>query len=380
MSPGTETVSPGFGLMSRIARGLRKHPAVWVAIVLWIASNLFVSVIGRIATWEQHAKYYGPADLCRLDCGWYSTIITDGYGKLPRPDGTSNWPFHPLLPLSAYPLVQWLGLPLGVGLVLASKLALLLAIYGFLLLLGQDTTTLADRVMAGSLVAFNPYVIYAHAGYAEPLYFAMLTFAFYFASRKEWIASGIAGALTSASRVIGFVFAVPYFVAWMNDCGWRPRWRDSKQLLGLLLCPLGTLLFMLYLYHHMGDALAQVHGNIAWNKSPGNPFAVLWHALQAHHWPRVWAVMAIASFAGSAYLFKLRKPELAIYLLISMLLSISGGYSALARYVWWQPPFICAIYYFLKRHSSWLPIYSAFSAGMASFLIIEWFSGHSFIV
>jgi hypothetical protein len=137
---------------------------------------------------------------------------------------------------------------------------------------------------------------------------------------------------------------------------------------------------MLYLYRHTGDALAQIHNQAAWGKSPGNPFGVLWQCLTGHHWLRVWGVMTVAAFLVSAWLFKLRKPEFGIYLLFAVLIPLSAGYWGLPRYIWWQPPFLYAIYCILKRHAGWWVIYVAFASGLASFMILEWFTGHNFVV
>ncbi len=193
-----------------------------MAIVLWIASNAFVAGFSNLARWETGAPYYSMTDLCRWDCGWYGSVARSGYDLAPQRDtGNANWPFHPLFPITVYPFHHWLNLPLGMSLVLASKSALLLAIYGFLLMTGDPTDTTVDRFKAGSLVALNPYVIYAHAGYAEPLYFALLALAFYFVAKGRWIESGVMGALLSATRVVGFLFAVSYAVVWLRDVGWR---------------------------------------------------------------------------------------------------------------------------------------------------------------
>jgi hypothetical protein len=361
----------------------RKHPEVWVAVVLWLASNAFVAGFSNLARWETGAPYYSMTDLCRWDCGWYGSVARSGYDRTPQRDtGNANWPFHPLFPITVYPFHHWLNLPLGMSLVLASKSALLLAIYGFLLMTGEPTDATVDRFRAGSLVALNPYLIYAHAGYAEPLYFALLALAFYFVAKRRWIESGVMGALLSATRVVGFLFAVSYAVVWLRDVGWRSTLRrdNLNKLIGFLLCPLGTAIFMLYMYQHTGDALAQIHNQVSWGKSPGNPFDVLWQCLIGHHWLRVWGAMTIAAFLASAYLFKLRKPEFAIYLAIAILVPLSAGYWGLARYVWWQPPFLYAICCALKRHSAWWVIYVAFASGMASFMILEWFTGHNFVV
>lgn len=360
----------------------RPHSAIWVALVLWLASNAFVTAISKMATWEGNASYYTMADLCRWDCNWYRTVLQSGYHKEPYTEtGEADWGFHPLFPLTAYPLRHVLKLSVPASLVMSSKLALLFAIYGFLLLLSDQTETTGDRFRAGSLVAFNPCLIYAHAGYAEPLYFALLTFAFWLAGRKQWISSGATGAFFSATRLTGFLFSISYAVIWLRDVGWRPRWRklDPNQLIGLLLCPLGTAIYMLYLYHHVGDALAQVHIHVAWVRLPLSPVNTFWTCITGHHWLRLWGAMIVAGFVASAWLFKLRKPELGIFLALSVLISISGGAYGIPRYIWWQPPFLYAIYCVLKRHPGGWVVYLAFAAGLASFMVSEWFSGHNFV-
>lgn len=356
-----------------------KLSAFRIAVVLWIASNVFVTLVAKVGTWEGIAGYVGAESLCRWDCGWYSGVLDRGYDKIPPADAHANWPFHPLFPLTAYPLHHWLKLHAGLSLVIASKLALLLGIYAFILLVSDESDGEADNIRAGSIIAFNPYLIYAHSGYAEPLYFALLSFAFLFLKNRRWVPAGSAGALISATRVIGFLFAIPYGVTWLKQRDWRSGWRDPSRILGLLLCPLGTAVFMLYLYHHTGDALAQVHANVAWGKSPGNPVHIFLLSSHLHHWPRVWAVMVLAGLIASAYLFKLQKPELGIYLALVILLSFSGGYYSTARYIWWQPPMLYAIYLALRRRPLCWTLYLVFTSGMASFLIIEWFSGHNFI-
>lgn len=374
----------GGGVVRKITPILKRHPEIWVAIVLWLASNVFVTGIAKFATWEGGASYHSVADLCQWDCGWYGSVLEHGYDHAPHNDGTANWLFHPAQPLAAYPFRYWLKLPLPVSLVLASKAALVFAIYGFLLMVGTPTDSMEDRFKAGSLVAFNPYIIYAHAGYSEALYFALLAFAFYFAGRKWWIASGMMGALLSATRMIGFLFAVPYAMMSLGRDGLRKF--DLNKLVGLLLCPLGTALYMLYLYHHTGDALAQVHIHVAWvGTSLVNPVQALWVALAQHHWPRIWGAMALGGLGASAWLFKLDKPELGTYLALSILVALSGGSLAgglygMARYIWWQPPLLYAIYRALSRYTGCWPIYTAFASGMASFMIWGWFTGHNFVV
>lgn len=356
-----------------------------IATLLWLASNVFVTGIAKFTSWEDGASYKRMADLCRWDCGWYASVLQPGYSKAHMDTGAANWVFNPFFPLTAYPLHNWLKLSLDGSLVLAGKLELLLAIYGFLLMFGDELQTTTDLLKAGALVAFNPYVIYAHAGYAEPLYFAAIAFAFYFVNRRQWVCAGMAGSLASATRVVGVVFAASYIVSWLKSQGWRPRWRklELNAIIGLLLCPLGTALFMLYLYHIMGDALALQHGHVAWGRVLGNPLGTLWLCLRQGRWSRLWGMMMIAGWLLGAWLFKLRKFELGVYLAAALLLatvSPMGGYWGVARYVWWQPPFLYAIYRLLRRSDVAWVIYLVFASGMAAFMVMQWFTGHNFVV
>src|SRR5271157_2657201 len=186
-----------------------------VAAILWIASNIFVGGIAKFAVWEGTGTYRGIADLCKWDCNWYGSVVEPGYSTGGVTEvGEANWVFPPLYPITAYPLHGWLKLSLPLSLVLTAKLELLLAIYAFMLMFADELQTTADYWRAGSLVAFNPYIVYAHAGYAEPLYFALTALGFYFVRRKQWVLAGVAGGLSSATRVVGAVFGASYVVSW----------------------------------------------------------------------------------------------------------------------------------------------------------------------
>lgn len=138
---------------------------------------------------------------------------------------------------------------------------------------------------------------------------------------------------------------------------------------------------MLYLYHRMGDALAQVHIHLAWVHSPPqSPLLVLREAFAMYHWPRVWGAMAVGTLLAATYLFKVKKPEHGAYLFLAVGLSLAGGLYGMPRYLWWQPPLLYAIFLWLRRRPLWWTPYLAFSSGMAAFMVVEWFSGHNFVV
>ncbi len=361
---------------------IRSGQLFWIAVIFWVASNVFVTMISKFAAWEGNASYTTMADLCHWDCGWYASILDHGYEVAPERDtGEANWGFHPLFPATAYPLRRWFKLSTPASLVLASKLELLVAIFGFLLLISDHIETTGDSLRAAALVAFNPYVIYAHAGYAEPLYFGLIALAFYLASVRRWVLSGAMSGLASATRILGIFFSAAYLLFWLRED--RDSFRrklDLNQVIGLLLCPVGVALFMLYTYHHVGDALILQHAHVAWGKATGNPLHILRLCFMGHHWLRLWGLMIVAAALLSGWLFKLRQPELGLYLALVVLIAASTGFWGVPRYIWWQPPFLYAIYRILKRYRGLWPIYLAFASGAAAFMVVEWFSGHPFIM
>jgi hypothetical protein len=385
---------------SESGRFFSAYPRLAATIVLWLASTVFVTAFANVSKWVisasgpcvpalgnpwQPCEYHHMADLCRWDCLWFATVVESGYDRTPgrQMHDRANWLFHPVLPLAAYPLHRWFGISTLNSLVLVGRAAFFLCIYAFLLMLSSVITTDSEYLLAGALIAFNPYLLYGHTGYSEPFYFAFLCLAFYLAERQRWITSGAMAALVSAARMVGFIFAISYVIYafrwWRAGSGtWK---RMAAPAIGLLLCPLGTSLYMLYLYRHTGDAMAHVHIHLAWTASPiTNPFTTLKTLLLAHHWWRLWGVMSIGSLVAGLYLLKLGKPEYGLYLLLSTLIALAGGVLGVPRYLWWQPPLLYAIYVWLRRHPVWWVPYLATSAGLASLMIVQWFSGRDFVV
>ena len=371
--------------LSALRAWARRHPKLWATIVLSIASCAFVWGFGQVAHWTNGAQQGKLAYDCKWDCGWYQTIVSRGYDAAPygNPDqDAANWAFFPLFPMSAAVLKSVFRVDPFTATVLASKLELFGAIYAFLLWLRPHLSGFQECFFAGSLVALNPYLIYAHAGYSEPLYLMIACLGFWALERQRWILAGALGALLSADRFVGLLFALTYAMVALREVAWlrRAKSRPWDMLIGLLLCPLGLVLFALYLYHRTGDALAFAHVQVAWGRGHANPFAVLWHTFYQHGWQRVWAVMVVIGLGVSGWLLR-RYPQYGVFLLLSVLIPCtSGTLISFPRYLWWQPPFLFVIFLWLRRSvPAWI-IYTMFSGGMASFMIIQWFTGNMLVI
>jgi hypothetical protein len=188
--------------------------------------------------------------------------------------------------------------------------------------------------------------------------------------------------LASATRFVGILFAVSYAIVWLRN--WRSRESLPEdrlhRVIGFLLCPIGTVAFMLYLHRRTGDALAQVHSQFAWGKVLGDPLHTLWLCLIGHHWPRFWGIVIVAALLLSGYLMRLRKPELGVFLALSVLIPMAGTFWSMPRYIWWQPPFLYGVYWVSRRHTGFWIVFMFFSGGVAAFNIVEWWGIHSFVM
>ena len=79
----------------------------------------------------------------------------------------------------------------------------------------------------------------------------------------NWVLAGICGAALSATRLVGAVFGIAYATAFHQIASRTHRSAWPGYLLGLLMCPLGLGLFMIYLHFLVGDAFAFLHIQIS---------------------------------------------------------------------------------------------------------------------
>ncbi len=369
---------------SAFVRWIRQHPETWVTVVLFLSSYLFVTSFSKIANWTTQVDSQHVASFCSWDCNWYGTIAGEGYDSYPHRQergDAANWAFFPLFPLSGRLLLRVFKLPPGVAVVVASRVEFFLAILSFLVLMRRELNGAREYLLAGSLVAFNPYLIYAYTGYSEPLYFTLVCVGFILLQRYRWIGAGLAGALLSATRLVGLIFAVSYLVASLRRIGLRNILRDRSLAvpIGLLLCPLGLVGFSLYLYHLTGDALAFTHIQVAWGRSVSNPIAALVSSLGQHHWPRVAALMACVALGMGLWLIK-KRPEYGIFLALAVVIPMaSGTVDGMPRYIWWQPPFLYGVWVLLRDRPFMWTAYYMFAGGMASIMLFQWFKLNPFV-
>lgn len=348
-----------------------------LAALLVVASSAFVWFFAKMAEQE----FGGPAPtlsaMCRWDCEWYRSIAEDGYTPAPllhplHPQGDgANWAFFPVFPMVAKGLAAVTGWSTPVALVLTSKLFLFLSIAAFVALAGRELGPGA-RVPGGVLVAFGPYVVYAHAGYTESAYFFLSALGLLLLSQRRFVAAGLAGAALSGTRLVGLLFVLPYLLQ-----AWR-EWRGAgaarlpRLAFGALLIPLGLALFMAWLHLRVGDALAFKNVQVAWERAFVGPVQSVVKGLVAGGWPRVYAATALLALLLSGWLAWQRRFGQALFLAGATLIPLSTGLQSIPRHVWWQVPFVFALLDAMLRTRALVPLWLSVCASIGGFVTLSW--------
>lgn len=215
-------------------------------------------------------NHFFLSPFANFDGVYYMMISGVGY--------TVNAGFFPFFPL----LVKFFTLPFGqidpfamtqyvVATLLVSGLTLGSLVLLYKLVLFDFSKSIAMQSIIGLL--FFPTAFFLASFYSESLFLFLSLTAFYFARKRKWWLSGLAGVFLSATRVVGIVLLPALLWEWFV---W---WRDKKvkkttksvltSLLPIFLTPLGLLGYMVYNFTKWGDSLFFVHaqGNFFNNRS-----------------------------------------------------------------------------------------------------------------
>jgi hypothetical protein len=211
--------------------------------------------------------------LARWDAVWYLRIARSGYA-----DEEPRAAFFPLYPLLVRGVGE-LGGGSGGALLIAAYLVSLAALLGALVLLYRLTALeLGDRLAPSTvlLIAVFPGALFLGAPYSESLFLLASVGAFYAARTGRWAWAGACAAAASATRSAGLVLLLPLVLLWWDSGPRRPR--DAAWL---LLAPLGTAAYALFLGLSEGDALRFLDVQDAWSRELAAPFAGVWDGVTA---------------------------------------------------------------------------------------------------
>lgn len=324
--------------------------------------------------------HYTYSSLCGWDCGWYKSIVENGYDLEPtghiRGDA-ANWAFFPALPITAKFLFHIFGLSPATSLILTGKAFFLLSIFSFIKFARLYNPTIPSW-LSGMIVAFSPYAIYGNVGYTEPVFLFWACSFFYFLKQKEYVKSGLCGAALTSARVAGLFAVFSYIAATIKQFYLKSKTR-MDILLGALLIPLGLACFVLLLYILVGDGLAFSHIQRAWGREPQNPLWIIDKGLHGSTFGVYSTATALTAIFLCLVLVWQRRYELAVFSFMCTVVPLSTGLWSLPRYVWWQAPLLLLVAEFVQKTRSWLLMIPLFIAGLL-FMYFSWFSGRDFVI
>jgi len=257
---------------SAVSHSVRTDRSVRPSVVLWLIGNrltLFLLVFlalslfphllvpGACVTNPQHPIFDG---WIRWDAGWYHQIASTGYDNLPNGEGQRDTAFFPLFPLLTHVLGRVIGHFGIAGLLVANLSGLWACVLLFRLTGRRFGTAVAERTLL--LLLFFPYSFYLSSMHTEPLFLCWVVLAFYCADKRQWLRAALSAACASATRSVGVLVTLGLLVAYLESIEYDLR-RMRADVLYLLLCPLGLMGYMLFLWKRFGTPLQFVYSQVA---------------------------------------------------------------------------------------------------------------------
>jgi len=332
--------------------------------------GMVVRYLAYVSIVQQPSASGYVAATCIWDCYWYGDIALHGYQAYPEqlnfggPAGIANWAFFPLYPLVIGLLARLTLLgPATLGAIVSPLLTLVAGLLSWPLFKGDRRAYL----LFAALLLVGPFSFYFSILYSESLFLCLTVLAFVLLARRNYPAAGVAGALLSATRIVGVLFVFSMLAEAYGQhrekggsLGSFPRAVLGRPdlIFGMLFAPVGFFAFTVLLHRVTGDALAFVHIQRAWDRMLGNPIGYLVTAFTTPGAPGrdegLLGVAALAGFALSGVLaFKGRVPA-ALFCGLILLLSLTNGVESMVRFVAALAPLGIVLCQLLAR---WRPLF-----------------------
>jgi Gpi18-like mannosyltransferase len=207
--------------------------------------------------------------------------------------------------------------------------------------------------------------------YSEGLCFLFLILSFYFARKGNWLFSGIFGGLCAYTRLVGvFLFPALLIELWLQKA-------KLRNIIPLLLIPLGLFVYMYYLHRTTGDYLAFYHVQTLFNQSRSLkiilPYQVIWRYIKMvltvsqndFIYPVIWLefIIGIIFMALSVWSFFRQRLSYAVFSASAFFLpTLTGNFTSLPRYVLMCFPVFIALGRYLYGHPKFRILYLLISA------------------
>jgi hypothetical protein len=316
--------------------------------------------------------------LCSWDCGWYMRIVAIGYDMIPQghPSGdAANWAFFPVFPMTAKGILLLTGLSGLEAATLISNVAFILALpilYSYL----KNILDIESARFVVVVFSFSPYSLYFSAPYTESVYFLLMISSLYLATLRRWLIAGMLTAILSATRNAGVLLIFPLLFISLRQYNIKDLLRFSDESKPVLFCmaiaPLGLFLYMCYLYHHTGDALAFKNIQIAWGRSFQSPIGVWIRSFYKESYEMYCGIVACISVSAGVYLVWKRFMVEGIILLIAVVVPLTTGIAGIPRYALTSFPIYVALALLTKGYPRARCISLCCMLQLSGFIIMSW--------
>lgn len=278
-------------------------------------------------------------EVLTADVNWSLGIAEHGYHPGPfNTEGPRNWAFFPLFPMILR-LVSYLT---GEFVLTGMALSHLFFFFGLFMLHRlclRHGFTADDAGRCVSYIAFFPTSYFFSLPLTESLFFMLTVGSLYLAKQDRWWLAGLAGVFASATRTNGVLLMPALAVLyWQTHRPLRPL---RKDILALLLVPLGLVSFMIYLKVTTGNPFAFKDTMAVWGREGGFFLRPLYDYLRhpgdiAVHWDfrLLNFLAAVLALVAGGVLLRRGQFALAVYTLLSVLVALSSSLlQSQARYM-----------------------------------------------
>lgn len=245
-----------------------------------VISRLLILFVGYLSSLViiKGKWYETPASILDLfytwDSRWYMSIVNEGYQYIPGKESSIG--FFPLYPLLVK-IFSFVFVNAKLTGFIISNIALLLAsVYLYKLIRIDYDKQISLKSVFYMLIC--PLSFFFSIFYTEGLFLFLAISCFYYARKKQWLGASVLGFFLSLTRSIGFIILLPVLVEYF-DIDFKnfkiDKKKVKKDMLYLLLMPLGLISFMVYSYVKFGDFLAYFHSKSAWGNKLTSIFVTL---------------------------------------------------------------------------------------------------------
>ena len=276
-----------------------------------------------------------------FDGGHYLAINRFGYGLKQQ----SFFPTYPNLIKNISSFTDEKDLIVGVG--ISSTSFLLALLFFYKLIMVDYDKKIAKRALLFWIIF--PTSFFFGCVYTESLFMFFVLASFYFARKNKWLLAGILGALASSTRPVGIFLFPALLYEWWEQAKIRNSKFEIRNLILILIVPLGLLSYMRYLQINFSDPMMFIHNQkfFGAERTGGQIillYQVFWRYFKMILTTRfdilyftVWLELATA--VGFIYLLveAFRKKIRTSYLIFSLMAfitpTLTGTFSSLPRYV-----------------------------------------------